>query len=229
MMHAAIALSLALTFADPAPAPTPEAAAAVATPEPPTPTPAPTSTPVPVPATTPTAAEGAAEPAGAKTSAGPVTIYKVASPEKALRFEVTIPGPVADVWTALSTAEGLATWLWRDARVDLRPGGDWKVIYPGGKTGGGTIVSFEPQKRLELRAGAPDQFPEVKSVGTTAVFELAPLSERSTHLTLTQTGWREGREWDAAYDYLATGNAQLLVRLHQRFVSGPRSFPAAKP
>lgn len=226
-MHAAIALSLALTFTEPAPAPTPEATAPVATPQPSASTPTPTA--VPEPATTPTPADAATEPAGAKTSAGPVTIYKVASPEKALRFEVTIPAPVADVWTALSTAEGLATWLWRDTRVDLRPGGDWKAIFPGGKTGGGTIISFEPQKRLELRAGAPDQFPEVKSVGTTAVFELAPLSERSTTLTLTQTGWREGREWGAAYDYLATGNAQLLIRLHQRFISGPRSFPAAKP
>jgi hypothetical protein len=55
------------------------------------------------------------------------------------------------------------------------------------------------------------------------------MSATSTRLTMTQTGWREGRQWDEAYDYLATGNAQLLVRLHQRFVSGPRSFPAVKP
>ena len=161
--------------------------------------------------------------------AGPVTITKVASPEKALRFEVNLPASVADVWTALTTGEGLATWLWRDTRVDLRPGGDWLVVYPGNKTGGGTIVSFEPQKRLELHAMAPEQFPEVRSVGTTVVFELTPLSATATRLTMTQTGWREGTEWDAAYDYLATGDAQLLVRLHQRFVSGPRSFPAAKP
>ncbi|HEV8241378.1 MAG TPA: SRPBCC domain-containing protein [Thermoanaerobaculia bacterium] len=218
MIHTALALSLALMLADQAPAATP-------TPSPiPTPTPTVTMQRTPAPAASPTP-----EGAGATTMAGPVVVTKAMSPEKALRFEVTIPAPVADVWTALSTAEGLETWLWRDARVDLRPGGDWLVVYPGNRTGGGTVVSFEPQKRLELHAMAPEQFPEVRSVGTKVVFELEPMSATSTRLTMTQTGWREGRQWDEAYDYLATGNAQLLVRLHQRFVSGPRSFPAVKP
>ena len=230
MTHAALTLSLALTLASPTPAPTPEPPAAAATPEPQAPasTAAPAAAPTPTTSPTP-ATPSAAEPAGARTTAGPVAITKVMSPEKALLFEVTIPAPIADVWTALSTAEGLATWLWRDARVDLRPGGDWLVIAPDGKTGGGTIVSFEPQKRLELRALAPERFPTVRSVGTTAVFELEALNEGSTRVTLAQTGWREGTEWDQAYDYLAAGNAQLLIRLHQRFVSGPRDFSQARP
>ena len=40
-------------------------------------------------------------------------------------------------------------------------------------------------------------------------------------MTLLQTGWQTGEEWDAAYAYLAKGNAQLLTQLHRRFVSGP--------
>jgi uncharacterized protein YndB with AHSA1/START domain len=49
----------------------------------------------------------------------------VASPEKALRFEVIVPGSLDQVWAAFTTNGGLAAWLWRDVRVDARPGGDW--------------------------------------------------------------------------------------------------------
>ena len=39
--------------------------------------------------------------------------------------------------------------------------------------------------------------------------------------TLTQTGWKQGKEWDDAYEYLAGGNAQLMGQLNYRFVNGP--------
>jgi hypothetical protein len=70
---------------------------------------------------------------------------------------------------------------------------------------------------------APERFPEVRTVGTTAVFDFAPEGE-GTRVTLTQTGWRPGKEWDDAYDYLASGNAQLLEQLYERFARGPMKW-----
>jgi uncharacterized protein YndB with AHSA1/START domain len=157
-------------------------------------------------------------------AAGPVTTTKVATPEKALRFEVTVPASIDDVWRAFASGDGLATWLYPDVKVDLRPGGDWLVLFGDGKTGGGTIVSFEPRRRLTIAALAPEQFPTVREQRTLAVFEFEPVSANATRVTLTQTGWREGEEWDRAYDYLAEGNAILLGQLHKRFASGPLSW-----
>ena len=126
-------------------------------------------------------------------AAAQVKVSKLATPEKALKFEVVVPAPVDEVWMAFSTSAGLNTWLWRDCTVDLVPGGGWIVHYPGGATGGGTIVSFDPGRRIEIHAMAPEKFPEVRRVGTTAVFEFAPDGEK-TRVTLTQTGWKEGKE-----------------------------------
>lgn len=162
-----------------------------------------------------------AQTASPPSAGGHVTMVKVQSPEKALRFEITVPAPLGDVWTAFSTTDGLATWLWSDVRVDLRPGGDWLVLYPGGKTGGGTVVSFEPGRRLTLKALAPEQFPAVREQRTTAVFAFEAVTPQSTKVTLVQTGWQSGDEWDRAYEYLADGNAVLLRQLHRRFVNGP--------
>jgi uncharacterized protein YndB with AHSA1/START domain len=157
----------------------------------------------------------------------PVTVTKTTSPEKALRFEVDVPAPLDAVWEAFTTTSGLETWIWRDAKVDLREGGEWLVLYPGGKTGGGTVVSYVPKRKLVLRAMAPERFPTVRQERTTAVFEFEPSGTTSTRVTLVQTGWKAGKEWEDAYDYLAEGNAQLLKQLRGRFVKGPIEWPKA--
>jgi uncharacterized protein YndB with AHSA1/START domain len=156
--------------------------------------------------------------------ASPVTVVRLSTPEKALQFDVTVPASVDEVWTAFTTTAGLSTWLWRDTRVELREGGDWLALF-GPSTGGGTILSFVPRARLVLSAMAPEQFPTVRATRTHAVFEFTAAGPKATHVRLLQTGWQTGQEWDAAYAYLATGNAQLLGQLYQRFTTGPIPWP----
>jgi len=150
----------------------------------------------------------------------PVTVVRQQTPEKALIFEVTIPVARAAVWKAFSTSEGLSTWLTPGAVVELRKGGEWTAHFPGGKTGGGTIVSFVPQEELVLAALAPEQFPTVREQRITTKFQFIDKSD-STVVRLTQTGWKSGDEWDRAYEYLSKGNAQLLETLRRRFIEGP--------
>ncbi len=73
---------------------------------------------------------------------------------------------------------------------------------------------------MVIAAMAPEQFPTVRAERTNARFEFESSGE-STTVRLTQTGWRSGEEWDRAYDYLTSGNAQLLETLRRRFISGP--------
>jgi uncharacterized protein YndB with AHSA1/START domain len=140
-----------------------------------------------------------------------------------LVIEVEVPAPLHEVWRAFSTSEGLSTWLTPHATVDLRQGGEWTAHFPGGSTGGGTIMSFVPEKELVLAALAPDKFPEVRAERTRAVFQFEARGE-STIVRLTQTGWKSGDEWSRAYEYLVAGNAQLLATLHRRFVDGPMDW-----
>jgi uncharacterized protein YndB with AHSA1/START domain len=168
----------------------------------------------------------------ASTRLAPVSsaaaVHKRDDAEKVLRVEVTIPASRAEVWKAFSTSAGLSTWLAPNAVVDLRPGGDWIVRFPAsagmpGSSAGGTIVSFVPQKEIVLSALAPEKFPSVRAQRTTAKFEFEDHG-KGTLVRLTQTGWKDGDEWDRAYEYLTAGNAELLATLHKRFVSGPIDF-----
>jgi uncharacterized protein YndB with AHSA1/START domain len=141
---------------------------------------------------------------------------------RALIIELSIPAPLHDVWAAFSTKQGLSNWLAPDVSVELKPGGDWLVKFPG-STGGGTIVSFVPEKQLVINALAPDRFPHVRATRTRAVFTFTA-EGNGTVVRLSQTGWQSGAEWDAAYEYLAAGNAQMLAMLHHRFVAGPTDW-----
>src|SRR5437016_1945163 len=123
-----------------------------------------------------------------------VTVVKQATPVKALIFEVVIPAPRAEVWRAFATSDGLSTWLTPGAVVDLRKGGEWTAHYPGGKTGGGTIVSFVPEQEITIAAMAPEQFPHVRAERTTARFQFVA-NGSSTIVRLVQTGWKSGEEW----------------------------------
>jgi uncharacterized protein YndB with AHSA1/START domain len=131
--------------------------------------------------------------------------------------------PLAEVWKAFATSEGLSTWLTPGATVDLRAGGEWTARFPGGSTGGGTIVGLVPQRELVLSALAPDRFPTVRATRTQVRLEFEALGDQ-TQVRLTQTGWKSGIEWDNAYEYLIVGNAQLLAALNRRFLSGPTDW-----
>ena len=150
-----------------------------------------------------------------------VTVTKDGVPHRSLKFEVSIPASLDTVWNVFSTSEGLSTWLTPGAVADLRPGGEWTAHFPGGKTGGGTIIGFVPKQEMVLSALSPDWFPNVRAQRTTARFRFLASGPASTLVQLEQTGWKDNEEWNKAYDYLATGNAQLLETLHRRFVDGP--------
>jgi uncharacterized protein YndB with AHSA1/START domain len=150
----------------------------------------------------------------------PAKAVKAAAADKVLILEVTVPAPLHAVWEAFTTSAGLSTWLTPGAVVDLKEGGEWTAHFPGGSTGGGTILSFVPEKELVLSAMAPDKFPTVRATRTMARFQFEAKGD-STVVRLTQTGWKEGEEWVKAYEYLTVGNAQLLATLHHRFVNGP--------
>src|SRR5436305_9899910 len=109
--------------------------------------------------------------------------------DKVLTLAITVPAPRPDVWHAFVTSEGLSTWLTPGAVVDLRPGGEWTAHYPGGKTGGGTIISFVPEQEIVISAMAPEQFPTVRATRTRARFHFESRGEY-TLVPLEQTGWQ---------------------------------------
>lgn len=157
-------------------------------------------------------------------SEGSVKVTVTREPVKRLDFEVIVPASQQEVWTAFTTKEGMESWIAPSARVDLSLGGVWEVGYQGAQPGGGTILSYLPFEMLSLHAMAPETFPTVRKEGTIAVFFFERLGEKQTRVRIAQIGWKNGEEWDKAFDYLSRGNAILLNMLLKRFTNGPTDW-----
>src|SRR5712675_3292177 len=80
----------------------------------------------------------------------PAKVVKAAAADKVLVLEVTVPAPLNAVWEAFTTSAGLSTWLTPGGVVDLKEGGEWTAHFPGGSTGGGTILRFTPKKQVVM-------------------------------------------------------------------------------
>jgi len=155
------------------------------------------------------------------------------SPERALRWELIVPAPVPEVWTAWTDPAAMITWASPGAEVDLRVGGVWEVHFdpdrPEGQRGSDAneIIGLVDGTELVIAAGAPTQFPTVREEKTRFTVRLEPVGHGFTRLVVTQTGWKVGEEWEAAFDYLAGANAEWLSWLLRRYVSGPTEWPGA--
>ena len=99
-----------------------------------------------------------------------------------MRFERLIPRPVEKVWSALTVPERIADWFGDPVEIDLRVGGNYLVMFPGGDDNlvEGRIVACEPPRLLA--------FEWFGTGGNTVVrWELAPAAG-GCRLVFHQTG-----------------------------------------
>ena len=117
---------------------------------------------------------------------------------------VEIAHPPAKVWSALTTAEGLGTWLGDKATIDLRPGGSAQVIWSNGHQADLRIERIEEPTVFGYTwkiFGLPDDDPR----RTYVEFTLEPAGA-GTRLTVVETGFAQLP--DDAYRKAYDGNVQ---------------------
>ncbi|MBW1880802.1 MAG: SRPBCC domain-containing protein [Deltaproteobacteria bacterium] len=106
----------------------------------------------------------------------------------AIRRQINIAVAPRAVWRALTTVEGLTTWLADDARIDARVGG--RIVLTSEDDEGnpleecGIIHEIRPIRRLEI---AWDASGPGKSAGSRLEFQVARDGEE-TRLSLVQRG-----------------------------------------
>ncbi len=136
-----------------------------------------------------------------------------------------VPG---ELWKAWTTVEGVKTFFAPDARIELKPGGAYAIWFdpsqPEGQRGADDcqVVAVEPLKRLSFSWNFPPSIPELRGAKahTTVTVELLPQG-KTTKVRLTQTGWREGAEWEKGRAYFDRAWGVVLARLQHRFRRGP--------
>lgn len=139
--------------------------------------------------------------------------------------EGVVNAPVAAVWNAWTTTDGLKAWLAPHADIDLRLDGLMRANYdPKGTLGdAGTIenrvLAYEPERMLSIRvAKAPASFPFKSRVGEMwTVLYFQPTADGKTQLRIVGLGFGSDEESQKMKEFFRQGNAFTLAQLQKRF------------
>jgi uncharacterized protein YndB with AHSA1/START domain len=119
----------------------------------------------------------------------------------------------SQVWTALTTAEGLGTWFGNEAAIDLRPGGSGRMSWAEGPTVELRVERVEEPAVFGFTwpiFGLSDDDPR----RTYVEFTLEPTGE-GTRLTVVESGFAQLPDdgYGKAYDGNADGWGRELAEL----------------
>ena len=145
----------------------------------------------------------------------------------AVVHENIIAAPVAAVWRAWATAEGLTEWLAPHAAIDLRVGGTMRSNYDPQasldhpETVENQILAFEPERMLALKVTKmPATFPfphAVQRMWSVVYFE--PVDAEQTRVRSVSLGFEPSEESQRMRAFFERGNAATLAKLQQHFAA----------
>jgi uncharacterized protein YndB with AHSA1/START domain len=150
-----------------------------------------------------------------------------------LAHEAIVDAPIAEVWSAIATAEGWMTWAvpiaWTEpSDSDLLETAYDPAARPGQpQTIQQRVILRVPERLLAFRTvKTPAGFPHFETFARVAsVFELAAQGERRTRVRLTMTGYPDNEAGRQLLGFFDEGNRISLERLQRRFRSGPIDWP----
>jgi uncharacterized protein YndB with AHSA1/START domain len=136
-----------------------------------------------------------------------------------------VNAPVNEVWKALTTKEGIESWMVAKTEFELRVGAIWKTSYSKDSTLDDdaaihhSILAYDPGRMFSFRTvKVPKGFPFPNAIAKTwTVIYLEPVGERQTRFTGRMLGFTDEEESQKMRAFFEQGNQQTLDSLIKRF------------
>lgn len=139
-----------------------------------------------------------------------------------------IDAPLAEVWKAWTTTEGITSWMVANGTIDLKVGGKMRSSYAKDADLSGpdvienTIISYDPMRMLSIKCTqTPKNFPFKKAMEnawTIVYFE--PEGEAKTKVLIRMLGYTHDQESVDMRLFFMRGNQQTLDALAAHFKKG---------
>jgi uncharacterized protein YndB with AHSA1/START domain len=129
--------------------------------------------------------------------------------ERRLEKRVELDASPEQVWAAIATGPGIATWF-VPHEVEPREGGTVEQDYGGGFTTRGRVTAWEPGHRFAYGGFGP---PEEGRPNYAYEFLVEGRDGGGTVLRFAQSGFLDGADWDDEYDSFDAGWSLFLGNL----------------
>ena len=154
----------------------------------------------------------------------------IAAGERMIDKQAVVAAPIAEVWKAWTTREGVKSFFAPDANIEARSGGPFEIYMnpyaaPGMKGADDMrVLAVQEPTMLSFTWNAPPSQPEIRAQRTVVIVRLRAVDDKTTEVTIHHLGWGEGEKWDATYAYFDRAWAAVLSNLQKRFTDGPIDF-----
>lgn len=159
--------------------------------------------------------------------------------EKKVNLYIRINAPLDSVWSRWSSEKGIRKFFAPACNYELQTFGKLDIFFapdaPPGQRGAedNRILAVEEKKMVSFTWDAPPQYPAIRKQRTLVTVRFYPTSEKETLVTLTQTGWGQGPDWDTVLNYFKGAWAGfVLPNLKYSLEVGPvnwKDFPNNAP
>jgi uncharacterized protein YndB with AHSA1/START domain len=127
--------------------------------------------------------------------------------ERSVALGITINASLDSVWSRLSSEKGFRKFFAPACRFEPKPLGLLDIYFaptaPAGQRGAenNRVLAIQEKSLLSFTWDAPPQWPKIREQRTVVIIRLHKVEESKTLVTLTQTGWGSGAEWDEVFSY----------------------------
>jgi uncharacterized protein YndB with AHSA1/START domain len=138
--------------------------------------------------------------------------------------ETVVNAPVAAVWNAWTTVEGMQAWMVAKTDIDLRVGGLWRTSYTRDADLAGDaaihhrVLAFDPGRMFAFQTvKTPKTFPFPAILKTWTIVYLEPVNAGQTKVTVRMVGYGDDEESLKMRAFFEVGNKATLDALVKRF------------
>ncbi len=156
---------------------------------------------------------------------------------RVLQLSIELNAPTKAVWDAFADAPTVLRWSASMARIDLKQGGSMEESYsPKAQPGDAEnirheILAYVPGRTLVFRnTNAPSMLPGRELYKRViSILQVDDLGGGRSRLTLSQTGYGQGPDFDKLYAFFSEENADLMETLKRELETPDgKLHPAAR-
>ncbi len=141
-----------------------------------------------------------------------------------IELEEIINASPVELWNCWTTEEGIKSFFAPKCDIEFKIGGKYECYFtlnnPVGQQGSEDckILSYLPYKMLSFSwGGRAGKHPTVRKEKTWVVIEFEKMDNGKTKLKFTNLGYKEGKEWDDAYEFFQNAWKGVLKELKQKY------------
>ncbi|HZY80282.1 MAG TPA: SRPBCC domain-containing protein [Cyclobacteriaceae bacterium] len=137
--------------------------------------------------------------------------------ERSIVTSIDINAPVDTVWTRWTTPQGIKRFFAAEPHIELQTLGRLDFYFnpsaPEGQRGAenNRVLAWQQNQMLSFTWDAPPNFPEIRKQRTVVIIRFTELPGKKTNVTLTQTGWGSGKDWDTVFGYFGKAWSEFVL------------------